>query len=82
MNTMSFRVILQNNGQTVRKTHTRKSRRLYHILRGQIWQTAELTVRYYANDVLVGDNRGVYDNEAKFIQALTAFTDAEIFGNE
>lgn len=79
MRTMSFRVILQNNGQTVRKTRTRKRRRIINILRGVNWETADLTVRYYADDALVGDNRGVYSSETDFMSALAAFTDPEIF---
>lgn len=70
---LRFSIFLTLQGEKVKTLHTRKYRRLFHLLEKYEWDRAHLIVRYGDK----GENEGVYTNSAELRAALSSFIEAE-----
>lgn len=77
---MRFHLVLRLADGTTYKTHTAKRKRISLRLMGENYTEADLRVLYYRDGVEIGQNRGIYHNQADALLAWEAFADAEVVG--
>jgi hypothetical protein len=70
---LRFSIFLTLQGEKVKTLHTRKYRRIFHLLEKFTWDSAHLIVRYGDK----GENEGVYTSSAELRAALSSFIEGE-----
>jgi len=75
---LKYHAFLVLEDGTTKDTRRTTKRRIASVVRGISWVKGYIQVRYYRDDLFVGDNVGVCDTPDEMIKTLDTFTEPEM----